>query len=215
MLSPDVTIVGVVGNVKHNALNLPAYPHIYLSHNQEPWESLSLVVRTTGAPLALAPALRARLRAADAALPISIRTMEDVLATSTAQPKLYALLTGVFAAVALGLAVVGIFGVVSYVAAQRTREIGVRMALGAQAREIVALVVGHGMRPVVIGIVAGLAGAVGVTRFMKTLLFGVTPLDPATFASVVAIVAVVGLVACWVPARRALRVDPIAALRGE
>ena len=215
MFSPDVTIIGVVGNVKHNALNLPAYPHIYLSHNQEPWDSLSLVVRTAGAPLAVAPALRARLRAADAALPISIRTMEDVLATSTARPKLYALLTGIFGAVALGLAVVGIFGVVSYVAAQRTREIGVRIALGAQGREIVALVIGQGMRPVVAGMLVGLAGAFVVTRFMNTLLFGVTPLDALTFASVIAIVAVVGLVACWIPARRALRVDPIAALRAE
>jgi len=215
LFSPDVTIVGIVGNVKHNALNLPAYPHIYLSHNQEPSESLSLVVRTAASPSAAAPAVRARLRAADAALPISIRTMDDVLALSTAQPELYALLTGIFGAVALVLAVVGIFGVVSYVAAQRTREIGVRMALGAQAREIVALVIGQGMRPVAAGIVAGLAGAAAVTRFMKTLLFGVTPLDTLTFTSVVLIVAVVGLIACWIPARRALRVDPIAALRAE
>ena len=215
MFSPDVTIVGIVGNVKHNALNLPAYPHIYLPHNQEPWDSLTVVVRTAGAPLAVAPALRGRLHAADPALPISIRTMEDVVAASTAQPKLYALLTGIFGSVALGLAVVGIFGVVSYVAAQRTREIGVRMALGAQAREIVALVIGQGMRPVAVGILAGLAGAAAVTRFMKTLLFGVTPLDALTFASVVAIVAVIGLLACWIPARRAVRVDPIAALRAE
>jgi len=215
LFSPDVTIVGIVGNVKHNALNLPAFPHMYLSHNQEPWGSLSLVVRTAGSPLAAAPAVRAHLRAADATIPISIRTMNDVLATSTAQPRLYALLTGIFGAVALGLAVVGIFGVVSYVAAQRTREIGVRMALGAQAREIVALVVGQGMRPVAAGIVAGLAGAFGVTRFMKTLLFGVEPIDALTFASVALIVATVGLVACWIPARRALRVDPITALRAE
>jgi predicted permease len=215
LFSPDITVVGVVGDVKHNALNLPAYPHIYLSHNQEPWNSLSLVIRTSGAPLAATPSVRERLRAADAALPIVIRTMDDVLATSTAQPRLYALLTGIFGAVALALAVVGIFGVVSYVAAQRTREIGVRMALGAQAREIVGLVIGQGMRPVIAGIVIGLAGAFGVTRFMKKLLFGVAPVDAFTFTVVVLIVAAVGLIACWIPAHRATRVDPLTALRAE
>jgi putative ABC transport system permease protein len=215
LFSPDITIIGIVGNVKHNGLNLPAFPHIYLSHNQEPWGSLSLVVRTAGSPAAVAPTVRARLRAADATLPVAIRTMEEVLSTSTAQPRLYALLTGIFGAVALGLAVIGIFGVVSYVAAQRTREIGVRMALGAQAREIVGLVIGQGMRPVIVGIIAGLAGAAGVTRFMKTLLFGVSPIDGLTFTVVAVIVAAVGLIACWIPARRVLRVDPIAALRAE
>jgi len=215
LFSPEITIVGVVGDVKHNGLNLPVYPHVYLSHNQEPWESVSLVVRTAGSPLIAAPAIRERLRAADAMLPLAIRTMDDVLSTSTAQPRLYALLTGVFGAVALALAVVGIFGVVSYVAAQRTREIGVRMALGAQAREIVGLVIGQGMRPVGAGIVIGLGGAFGVTRFMKKLLFGVAPLDALTFTIVVLVVATIGLIACWIPARRATRVDPLTALRSE
>jgi putative ABC transport system permease protein len=215
LFSPDITIVGMVGDVKHNALDLPAYPHIYLPHNQEPWNSLSVVVRTAGSPLSAAPAVREHLRAADPALPIAIRTMGDVLTTSTAQPRLYALLTGVFGAVALALAVVGIFGVVSYVAAQRTREIGVRMALGAQRREIVGLVIGQGMRPVIVGIAAGLAGAFGLTRFMKRLLFGVAPVDALTFTIVVLIVAAVGVLACWIPARRATRVDPLTALRAE
>jgi putative ABC transport system permease protein len=215
LFSPDITIVGVVGDVKHNGLNLPAYPHMYVSHNQEPWGSVSLVVRTAGSPLIAAPAIRERLRTADAILPITIRTMDDVLSNSTAQPRLYALLTGIFGAVALALAVVGIFGVVSYVAAQRTREIGVRMALGAQAREIVGLVIGQGMRPVGAGIVIGLAGAFGVTRFMTKLLFGVSPIDALTFTIVVLVVATVGLIACWIPARRATRVDPLTALRAE
>ncbi len=215
LFSPDITIVGMVGDVKHNALDQPAYPHIYLPHNQEPWNSLSVVVRTAGSPLSAAPAVREHLRAADPALPIAIRTMGDVLTTSTAQPRLYALLTGVFGAVALALAVVGIFGVVSYVAAQRTREIGVRMALGAQRREIVGLVIGQGMRPVIVGIAAGLAGAFGLTRFMKRLLFGVAPVDALTFTIVVLIVAAVGVLACWIPARRATRVDPLTALRAE
>jgi putative ABC transport system permease protein len=215
LFSPDTTIVGIVGDVRHNGLNLPAYPHIYLSHNQEPWGSMSLVVRISDATLAAAPLIRERLRAADATLPIAIRTMDEVLATATAQPRLYALLTGIFGAVALALAVIGIFGVGSYVAAQRTREIGVRMALGAQPREILGLVIGQGMRPVIAGIVIGLGGALGVTRFMKQLLFGVAPVDALTFTVVVLIVAAVGLIACWIPARRATRVDPLTALRAE
>jgi len=215
LFSPEVTIVGIVGNVKHNGLNLPAYPHVYLPHNQEPWGSLSLVVRTAGAPLAAAPSVGKRLRASDPAIPIAMSTMDDVLARSTAEPRLYALVTGIFGAVALGLAVLGIFGVVSYVAAQRTREIGVRVALGAQAGEIVRLVIGQGMRPVLAGVAGGVGGAFLVTRYMSRLLFGVQPADPLTFGIVVLIVTAVGLIACWVPAYRATLVDPLTALRAE
>jgi putative ABC transport system permease protein len=215
LFSPDITIVGVVGDVKHNGLNLPSYPHIYLSHNQEPWNSVSLVVKTAVPPMQLAAAIRGRIRAVDALLPITVRTMDDVLAASTGRPRLYAAVTGVFGLVALALSIVGIFGVVSYVAAQRTREIGLRMALGAQRREILGLVVGQGMRPIVAGIGAGIVGAIGVTRFIAKLLFGVAPLDPVTFGVVIALLMAVGLIACWIPARRATQVDPLTALRAE
>jgi putative ABC transport system permease protein len=215
MFSPDLTIVGVVGDVHHNGLDLPSYPHIYLPHNQEPWNSVSIVVRTTASPVQLTPVIRERIRAADPALPIGIKTMTDVMAASVGRPRLYTAVIAVFGTVALMLAIVGIFGVVSYIAARRTREIGLRMALGAQRREILALVVAQGMRPVIVGICIGVGTAVGVTRFMSKLLFGVSPLDPTTFAVVVLILAVVGLIACWIPARRATHVDPLTALRAE
>jgi putative ABC transport system permease protein len=215
LFSPEITIVGVVGDIKHNALNLPSFPHIYLLHDQEPWNSVSLVVRTSGPPTVLAAAVREQIRAADPALPVTVTTMDDVLTASTGRPRLYAVITGVFGAVALALAVVGIFGVVSYVAAQRTREIGVRIALGAQRREILELVVGQGMRPIAAGICAGIVGAVALTRFIGTLLFGVAPLDPLTFGIVIVLLTAVGLAACWIPAQRATRVDPLTALRAE
>lgn len=215
MFSPDVTIVGIAGDVHHNGLDLPSYPHIYLPHNQEPLSSVSMVVHATVPPSQLAPAVRERIRAADHELPIAVKTMADVISTSVGRARLYAAITAVFGAVALLLAVVGIFGVVSYVAAQRTREIGVRMALGAQRREILTLVVGQGMRPIAVGIGLGVLTAISVTRFMGKLLFQVTPLDPMTFAVVTALLVVVAILACWIPARRATHVDPLTSLRAE
>jgi putative ABC transport system permease protein len=215
MFSPEATIVGVVGDIHHNGLDLPSYPHIYLSHNQEPWDSVSLVVRTAIPASQLAARVRERIHAADPELPITVKAMADVMSASVGRPRLYAAITGVFASVALMLAMVGIFGVVSYVAAQRTREIGVRMALGAQRREILVLVVGQGMRPIAIGITAGVATAIVVTRFMATLLFHVRPLDPLTFLVMTMVLAVVGVLACWIPAARASRVDPLTSLRTE
>jgi len=161
------------------------------------------------------PAIRDRIHQTDPALPFTVRKMDDVLTASVGQPRLYAAITGLFGIVALLLAVVGIFGVVSYVAAQRTREIGVRMALGAQRREILRLVVGQGMRPIVVGIAAGIVTAVGVTRFMTKLLFHVAPLDLTTFAVVTLLLTSVAIVACWIPARRATQVDPVTSLRAE
>jgi putative ABC transport system permease protein len=215
LFSPDITIVGVVGDIKHNALNLPSFPHMYLSQDQEPWNSASLVVKSSAPGTAIAPAVRATIRAADPSLPVNVTSMDEVLAASTGRPRLYALITGIFGAVALGLAVVGIFGVVSYVAAQRTHEMGVRMALGAQRREILQLMMLQGMRPVAIGMAVGVLGAAALSRFIATLLFGVAPLDPLTFFVVVVLLTTVGLVACWLPARRATRVDPLTALRAE
>lgn len=215
LFSPDVTVIGIAGDVRHNGLNLPAYPHIYLSHSQEPWNSVSMVVRSGLPPAQLASAIRDRVRQADPSLPVTVKKMDDVLSASVGQPRMYAAITGLFGLVALLLAVVGIFGVVSYVATQRTREIGVRMALGAQRREILALVVGQGMRPIVVGVLSGIVAAVGVTRFMTNMLFHVAPLDVTTFAVVTLLLTGVALVACWIPARRATRIDPVTSLRAE
>ena len=214
-LSPEVTIIGIVGDIRHNALSLPAYPHMYLAQSQEVWNWTNFVMKTTVPPDGLAAAVRARVATVDANLPVTIRTMDAVRSDSVGQPRLYALLVGCFAAVALGLAVVGIFGVVSHMVVQRTREIGVRVALGAEQREIQRLVVTQGMRPVFVGVALGILGAWVLTGSMETLLFEVQPNDPVTFATVVFLLAGVAALACWIPARRAARLDPIAALRAE
>lgn len=215
LFSSPVTIVGVVGDIRHNSLALPAYPHVYLAHNQEPWGSLSVVVRAAGDQQPLESALREQVRALDPTLPFALRHMEDVLGDSVGRPRFYALFTGLFGAVALALSVIGIFGLVSYAAAQRRRELGVRLALGARPREIVGLVVGQGMRPIAVGIAVGAAAALALTRFMQSMLFAVDAADPLTFAAVALLLAVSALAACWIPARRAAAVDPMTVLRAE
>jgi putative ABC transport system permease protein len=215
LFSPEITIVGVVGDVRHNELSLPAYPHIYLAHSQEPWSSVSFVIRTTGSPSQVAAAVRDGLRALDPSLPVTIRTLNDVVATSVGRPRFYAVLIGLFSAIALGLAIVGIFGVVGYVVTQRTKEIGVRMALGARPGEILGLVVRQGMQPIAAGMVAGVLGGLALTQFIRTLLFHVEPADPLALGLAVLIMTGVALLACWVPARRAAGLDPVIALRSE
>ena len=215
LFSPDVTIVGIVGDIRHNGLDARPTPHIYLSHDQEPWSSVSLVVRTAPAAAAPIPALRAAVRALDPELPVVTRTMDDVVARSIGRPRFYVLLVGVFASLALALALVGIFGVVSYVAAQRRREIGVRIALGARPGEVVSLVIAQGMRPILVGIAAGVGGALALTRFIQTLLYGVVPADPLTFGATIAAMSILGVGACWLPARRAAHLDPLVALRTD
>ena len=215
LFSPEVTIVGIVGDVKHNALNEPAYAHIYLAQSQEVSNWTNYVLKVAGSPSAIAPAVRAHVTALDPDLPVLVRTMDEVRSESVGEPRLYALLIGCFAAVALGLAVVGIFGVVSHMVVQRTREIGVRVALGAEQGEIQRFVISQGMRPVAFGLAAGIIGAMALTRSMEKLLFEVEPTDPLTFAVVVVVLGTVAAMACWIPARRAARLDPIAALRSE
>ena len=175
-----------------------------------------MTARTEGDPAALAPAVRRESNAIDPAQPVyRVRTMEDVMANSIATQRLSATLLAFFAAIALVLAAVGIYGVMSYMVTQRRHEIGVRMALGARPRDVLRMVVGQGMLLTLIGLVLGLAGAYALTRVMSSLLYGVSATDPFVFLTVPFALAAVALLANLVPARRAMRVDPLVALRYE
>jgi putative ABC transport system permease protein len=215
-----LTVVGVVADAKQNGLEAAVKPEMYLPSSQVTYNYFSipswLVVRTTAAPLHLAEAVRRAVFAIAPDLPLSgISTMEARLAEQTAQRRFaMTLLTG-FAVLSLLLAALGIYGVLSYFVAQQTSEIGVRVALGAQASDVLRLVLSRGMTPVQAGIVLGLLSALALTRLMDKLLFGVSATDPLTFTSVALLLTLVAFVACWIPARRATRVDPLIALRHE
>jgi putative ABC transport system permease protein len=190
---------------------------VFLPHAQHP--SIfrpTLVVRSSVPPDALAPVIRARLLSYDPQLLVlRTRAMNEVVWGALSRPRFNLLLVGSFAVVALGLAAVGIYGAVAVSVARRTREIGIRMALGAQAHQVLARVLAQGMWPVGFGLLAGMLSALGATRGMRAMLFGVTPLDPVSFALAPIVLAAVALLACYLPARRALRVDPILVLREE
>jgi putative ABC transport system permease protein len=215
-------VVGVVGNVSHNGLVSEVKTRYYVPHAQvhEDWlgttRSMTLTIGTEGPPATYVDAVRRAVRAIDASIPLAqVQTLDDVLAASVAQPRFAAVLLGAFAAIALTLALVGIYGVLAYAVSQRTREIGVRMALGAEARQVVGLVVRQGMAMALAGVAVGTAVAWFLTDLMAGLLYQVAPQDPATFASVPAIFAFVALLACWIPAARASRVRPAKVLRYE
>ncbi|HEX8190085.1 MAG TPA: ABC transporter permease [Pyrinomonadaceae bacterium] len=213
---PWHTVVGVVGEVRHERPDAATRMSVYIPHQQAPVRQMTLAVRTGGDPAGLAAAVRSQVRELDPDQPVTdVRTMEEVLTSAIWQPRLHAILFGVFAAVALALASVGIYGVMSYAVTQRTHEIGIRIALGAGPRDIVRLVVGHGLALTLVGVALGAASAFALTRVMTSLLFEVSAADPATFAANVALLTAVSLVACYIPARRATRVDPLVALRYE
>jgi predicted permease len=214
--NPWLSIVGVAGDVKYRGLpeNPTKDPDIYIPFVDRN-AIVAIAVRTTGEPTAVAGAIRAAIRAADPSITVySVRSMDELIGAQTAQSRFIMWLMGAFAAIALSLAVIGIYGVMSYLVAQRTREIGVRLALGAAGSDILRLVVGNGARLIAAGIVIGVAATFALERLVSTLLFGVTALDAAA-AAAVAILAAVALVACYVPALRATRVSPIQALRYE
>jgi putative ABC transport system permease protein len=209
-------VVGIVGDVKDEGLAEANPPAIYMPYRQWPVSFMAVVVKTALPPASLGDAVRAEVGAIDPNLPISnVRTLDTIVAKSISQQRFYMLLLAIFAAVALVLAAIGIFGVLSYAVSQRTREIGIRMALGAPGGSVIGLIVRQAMLLVAAGVAAGTGLALLLSRTISRMLFSVTPTDPATFASVAALLALVALCASYLPARRATRVDPIVALRSE
>jgi predicted permease len=232
--TPWVTVVGVAKDVKQGGFDRATGTELYLLLEQLPQvcptvQALNAVLRSitgsgamnivvrSGVPMAtLQPAIASAVREADPSLPvIGLRPMDDVISGSLRQPRMLMHLFGGFAALALVLAAIGTYGVLSYLVAERRREIGIRIALGAKREVVLRGVMAYGLKLTGIGLAAGLAGAIALTRWMETLLFEVRPTDPATLASVAAVIVAVAIVACFVPAHRATRFDPIAALREE
>src|SRR5689334_13395890 len=208
-------IIGVVKDVKHE-LNIPVTPEYYLPHAQDSWNAMVLVARTTVEPSSLAAALRQQVWATDKDQPVfDVKTMQEVRSSSVALYSFSSVMLAIFAGIALVLAAIGIYGVMAFAVTQRTQEIGIRMALGARTVDVLKLVVNHGMKLALIGIVIGLAGAWALTRFIEKLLVGVQPTDVLTFSLVSLCLLVAAFVACYLPARRATKVDPLVALRYE
>ena len=208
-------VIGVVGAVRHQRLDAETRKSVYLPHRQVPVNGASLVVRAKN-PSNLVGALRSQIKEMDPDLPVvDLMLMEEIVTQSIWQSRLYAILFTVFAGVTVLLAAIGIYGVMSYSVSQRTQEIGIRMALGAQVRDVLRLVVRGGLVLSLIGVAVGIAGAFALTRLLRTLLFGVTPTDAVTFIAVPTFLLFVSLVACYIPARRATKVDPLEALRYE
>jgi putative ABC transport system permease protein len=223
--NPDAQIVGVVAHVKHFGLDAVerVQPQLYLPFNQAPNDVLpslasrmDLVIRTSVDPLTLTSAIRSQVQSLDPNQPVfNVSTMEQTLDQSLVTQRLSMTLLAFLASLALILAAVGIYGVMSYAVTQRTHEIGIRMAIGAQRRDVFKMVIGKGMLLALVGVAIGLVGAFALTRLMSTMLFGVEPTDPVTFASIGILLTVVALIACYVPGRRATKVDPLVALRYE
>ncbi|HEY6401867.1 MAG TPA: ADOP family duplicated permease, partial [Blastocatellia bacterium] len=213
----DPTIIGVVADVKRYGLENEARPEIYYPILQDAYvREISLVIRTAGDPLKLAPAARRQVREIDANMPLmDVMSMEQRLAESVEPRRFQMLLFGAFALLALVIAMVGVYGVISYAVSQRTHEIGVRIALGAQAGDILQMVVWRGMRLTLIGVALGLAAALALARVMRNLLFQVSATDPSTFALIALLLIAVALVASYIPARRATKVDPLQSIRSE
>jgi putative ABC transport system permease protein len=214
--APWMTVVGVVGDMRRTGYDAPVRYETFLPHAQAPRGAMTLVVRTTREPLALASAVRGEVRALDPEQPVyEVRSMDDLLSGMVAQRRFSMALLGTFAALALTLGLIGVYGVTSYLVAQRTREIGLRLALGAEPRTVVGMVVRQGMFVAGAGVAVGLVGALVLTRLMGSLLYGVSASDLPTLAAATGLLAAATLVANWVPARRAARVDPLVALRAE
>jgi putative ABC transport system permease protein len=209
-------VVGVVGDVHHNSLTRSATPELYLPHQQNSWAWGNFLVRTNSNPSALTRSFEDSIRSSDKTIPVTrVRPLTDAISDTISQPRFYALLFGLFGITGLLLTVTGIYSVISYTVSHHTREIGIRMALGAQRRDVLKLIVGKGVILTLIGIGLGLLGALGITRVMQALLFGISATDWVTFTAVTMLLALVALIAAAIPARRATKVDPLVALRYE
>jgi putative ABC transport system permease protein len=214
--SPWLTIVGVVANIKSDGFDAASAPHIYRALFQDPDYGAVVYLRTTADPGTLGEAVRAEVQHVDPTIPVfSIRTMDFIVSAFLAERRFAIELLGIFAAVALLLASVGIYGVMAYTFSRRTNEIGIRMAMGAQRSDILQMALREGTMTIAFGVVAGLFGSLALTRFLQSMLFDVKPSDPVTFAAIAALLAAVTLLACLVPVHRATRVDPLSALRHE
>ena len=212
-------VVGVVGDIKYSGLDAPPEMALYEPNEQSAWSSMYLTLRTSSElsdPGSLTTAVRNAVWALDKDVPVAhVRTMESLLSESVQQPRFRTALLGIFALIALTLATVGVYGVLAYTVTQRRHEIGIRIAMGAGRGSVVRLVVGHGMALAGTGVGIGLAGALALTRFLSTLLFGIRPTDPATFVIVPLLLCGIAFLACYIPARRATKIDPMEALRYE
>jgi predicted permease len=212
--APWMTVIGVARDVKHYGLDQPVIPGVYLPYVQDPQSQMAVVVRTSASPGSLVPAIRSLIRQSDPDLPIfGLVTMEERLHQSMWERRLFAALFGVFSGVALLMAVGGTYGVFSYMVNRRTQEIGLRLALGAQRRGVLWLVVRQGLLLASGGVALGFLGCLLVNPAIRNLLFGTSPFDPVTFAMVGVVLLAVAVFACWIPARRAMRIEPMTALR--
>jgi putative ABC transport system permease protein len=209
-------VVGVVGDVHHASLTKAAAPELFLPFQQNSWSWGNFFVRTKNDPAALARSFTEAIRSGDRTVPVTnVQPLTQAILDTVAQSRFYTFLFALFGVTGLLLTVTGIYSVISYSVSQRTQEIGIRMALGAQARDVLRLVIRQGLLLTVAGVGIGLLGAIGATRLMEALLFGISATDAATFAGVASLLTLVALLACYVPARRAAKVDPLVALRYE
>ncbi len=209
-------IVGVVGDVRNRGLSTPSTPAYYVPQTQVPFSQMVMVVKTNSEPRAFIPAMTKDVATMDQDLPLfGVKTMDEYLSASVARPRFSIDAVSIFAAVALVLTIVGLYGVMSYSVAQRTNEIGIRLALGAQGKDVLLMVIKQGSKLILLGLGIGLFGAFLLTRVVESFLFGVKTKDPFTFAAVALILGLVALLACYVPAWRATKVDPMEALRSE
>jgi putative ABC transport system permease protein len=207
-------IVGVVGNVKRRGLSQEIFPETYASYMQPTWSAFSVVVRSSSDPSSVMAAIRSQMRELDRDLPVSeLRQLSELVSSSVSRPRFYTMLLGVFASIALILAAVGIYGVISYAVSLRTRELGIRIALGATGRQVSQLVLRQGVSLAFAGVIVGGTGAFWLTKLLGKLLFGVTAKDPLTFVGVAALLTAIAALACYIPARGAARVDPLLAMR--